>query len=129
MAAGDAPGAFGKQIDDALEDLHHGDITLEQITKRVHVRGRGPDVIVMPEMPRISADIARGYLPSLLPDSAANPHPLPFFRDVVRVPHSVWAAHLIDAAGGPVSRARDEVIAFLRKRLQGEALFSPASIV
>jgi dienelactone hydrolase len=54
----------------------------------------------------------------VLPDSAANPNPPPFFRDVVRTPHSVLTAHLVDEAGSPTLRARDEVIAFLRGRLK-----------
>ncbi|MEO5559093.1 MAG: dienelactone hydrolase family protein [Dokdonella sp.] len=65
----------------------------------------------------------------VLPDSAANPDPPPFFRDVVRVPHSVLTAHLIDAAGEPTLQARDEVIRFLQSRLHGEAPFSPESII
>lgn len=64
-----------------------------------------------------------------LPDSAANPNPPPFFRDVVRVPHSVLTAHLIDAEGEPTCRARDEVIRFLRDRLHGESPFVPESII
>lgn len=65
----------------------------------------------------------------VLPDSAANPDPPPFFRDVVRVPHSVLTAHLIDADGEPTARARDEVIAFLRARLHPEARYSPETII
>lgn len=65
----------------------------------------------------------------VLPDDAANPDPPPFFRDVVRVPHSVLTAHLIDADGEPTRRARDDVIAFLRRRLHGDAPFSPESIL
>ena len=64
-----------------------------------------------------------------LPDSAANPNPPPFFRDVVRSPHSVLTAHLIDAEGEPTLQARDEVIRFLRARLHGEAPFSPETII
>lgn len=65
----------------------------------------------------------------VLPDSAANPNPPPFFRDVVRVPHSVLTAHLIDAEGEPTLAARDEVIRFLKKALHGEAPFSPETII
>ncbi len=69
------------------------------------------------------------FVGRVLPDSAANPNPPPFFRDVVRVPHSVLTAHLIDEDGQPTQHARDEVIAFLRSRLHGEASFSPESII
>lgn len=64
-----------------------------------------------------------------LPDSAANPDPPPFFREVVRSPHSVLTAHLIDAEGEPTREARDEVIRFLRERLHGESAFTPESII
>lgn len=53
-----------------------------------------------------------------LSDSAANPHPPPFFKHVVASPHSVVTAHLIDAAGEPTLAARDEIIGFFRQRLQ-----------
>lgn len=59
------------------------------------------------------------FVARVLPDSAANPDPPPFFRDVVRSPHSVFTAHLVDEAGHPTLQARDEVIAFLRERLLG----------
>jgi dienelactone hydrolase len=53
----------------------------------------------------------------VLPDSAANPAPPPFFEHVVASPHSVVTAHLIDEAGQPTLAARDEIIAFFRSRL------------
>ncbi len=54
----------------------------------------------------------------VLPDSAANPEPPPFFKHVVASPHSVVTAHLIDEAGQPTIAARDEIIEFLRHSLQ-----------
>ncbi|WP_370414486.1 dienelactone hydrolase family protein [Streptomyces fradiae] len=53
----------------------------------------------------------------VLPDSAANPAPPPFFAEVVGSPHSVVTAHLVDEAGHPTLRARDEILAFLTARL------------
>jgi dienelactone hydrolase len=53
----------------------------------------------------------------VLPDEAANPDPPPFFADVVASPHSVVTAHLVDQDGHPTMQARDEIIAFLRRRL------------
>jgi dienelactone hydrolase len=53
----------------------------------------------------------------VLPDSAANPHPPPFFQHVVASPHSVVTAHLIDDAGQPTIAARDEILAFFARRL------------
>lgn len=57
------------------------------------------------------------FLGRVLDDSAANPAPPPFFSDVVASPHSVVTAHLIDRAGEPTIAARDEIIAFLTRRL------------
>jgi dienelactone hydrolase len=53
----------------------------------------------------------------VLPGTAANTNPTPFFRDVVGCPHSVVTAHLVDEQGHPTMRARDEIIAFLAERL------------
>lgn len=55
----------------------------------------------------------------VLPDSVANPAPPPFFRDMVKTPHSVVTAHLVDEEGHPTLQARDEIIAFLAERLRG----------
>ncbi|MFP2901034.1 dienelactone hydrolase family protein [Corallococcus sp. 4LFB] len=57
------------------------------------------------------------FLPKVLPDSAANPSPPPFFERVVGNAHSVVTAHLIDAAGEPTLAARDEILAFFARRL------------
>ena len=59
------------------------------------------------------------FCPRVLPDSAANTEPPPFFAEVVGSPHSVLTAHLVDAEGQPTRAARDEVLAFLRLRLHG----------
>ena len=65
----------------------------------------------------------------VLPDSAANPDPPPFFKDVIRSPHSVLTAHLVDREGEPTIRARDEVLAFLRLRLYRDAPDTVESII
>lgn len=57
------------------------------------------------------------FVGRVLPDSAANPEPPPFFKYVVASPHSVVTAHLIDAAGEPTVAARDEILAFFSQRL------------
>lgn len=44
---------------DPLDDFVQRNITLNNITKRVHVTGAGPAVIVMTEMPGISPEVAR----------------------------------------------------------------------
>jgi dienelactone hydrolase len=53
----------------------------------------------------------------VLPGSAANPEPPPFFKDVVETPHSVVTAHFVDQEGHPTAAARDEIVAFLVERL------------
>ncbi|GGW27171.1 dienelactone hydrolase family protein [Streptomyces xantholiticus] len=53
----------------------------------------------------------------VLPGSAANTAPPPFFRDMVETPHSVVTAHFVDENGHPTVRARDEILAFLTDRL------------
>jgi dienelactone hydrolase len=58
------------------------------------------------------------FVPRVLPDAAANTDVAPFFATHVTTPHSVVTAHLINAAGEPTLTARDEILAFLRQRLQ-----------
>ncbi|MFI8513337.1 dienelactone hydrolase family protein [Streptomyces sp. NPDC085460] len=60
-----------------------------------------------------------------LPAEAANADPPPFFREVVGCAHSVVTAHLVDEAGHPTLRARDEIIAFLKERLAGPSAGPP----
>jgi hypothetical protein len=58
------------------------------------------------------------FVARVLPDSAAKRDGLPsFFEHVVKSPHSVVTAHLIDEAGQPTVAARDEIIAFFVRRL------------
>jgi hypothetical protein len=57
------------------------------------------------------------FVARILPDSAANPNPPPFFRDVVQTPHNVVTVHLIDEAGQPTLDARDEILRFSAHRL------------
>jgi dienelactone hydrolase len=49
----------------------------------------------------------------VLPDSAANPN------SPMKNPHSVVTLHLIDEVGEPTVQARDDILAFFAKRLQG----------
>ncbi|WP_067824583.1 dienelactone hydrolase family protein [Nocardia inohanensis] len=64
-----------------------------------------------------AAALGPRFEPRVLPGSAANPAPPPFFSQIVGCPHSVVTAHLVDAAGEPTAAARDEIIAFLVARL------------
>lgn len=71
-------------LDDTLDDFTALGITIDSITKLVHVAGSGPAVVLMPEMPGISPDVARFgrwirdagftvYLPSLFGVDGAYP--------------------------------------------------------
>jgi len=71
--------------DDPLEDFDPRAVTLDGITKVVHVAGAGPAVIVMTEMPGISPHVARFsrwvrdagftvYMPSLFGRDGAVPN-------------------------------------------------------
>lgn len=59
------------------------------------------------------------FVARVLPDAAAHPAPPPFFARWVASPHSVVTAHLIDEAGQPTIAARDEILGFFARRLQG----------
>ena len=62
------------------------------------------------------------FVARVLPDSAANREPPPFFKHVVASPHSVVTAHLIDEAGQPTIAARDEILGFFAQRLRCESV-------
>ncbi len=55
------------------------------------------------------------FVGRVLPDSSANPEAL------MKNPHSVVTAHLIDREGEPTRQALDEILAFFRQRLIGAA--------
>jgi len=70
--------------DDTLDDFDHRPVTLDGVTRTVHVAGAGPAVIVMAEMPGISPHVARFarwvrdagmtvYMPSLFGRDGAVP--------------------------------------------------------
>jgi dienelactone hydrolase len=70
--------------DDPLDDFEARSVTLDGVTKTVHVAGTGPAVIVMAEMPGISPHVARFarwvraagftvYMPSLFGRDGAVP--------------------------------------------------------
>ncbi len=71
--------------EDPLEDFNSRDVTLNGVTKVVHVSGMGPAVIVLTEMPGISPQVARfsrwvrdagftTYMPSLFGRAGAVPN-------------------------------------------------------
>ncbi|MCA6121459.1 dienelactone hydrolase family protein [Bradyrhizobium sp. WSM 1704] len=59
------------------------------------------------------------FVGRVLPDNAANRDVPPFFDKFVTTPHSVVTVHLIDEAGQPTIAARDEILAFFKRRLSG----------
>jgi dienelactone hydrolase len=59
------------------------------------------------------------FIGRVLPDSAANPEAPPFFEKHVPGPHSVVTVHLVDEAGEPTIKARDEILSFFAYRLSG----------
>ena len=75
------------------------------------------------------AALGERFVGKVLPDRSANPDPPPFFRHVVASPHSVLTAHLVDADGEPTAQARDEVLAFLQRRLFAAPLFDAETIL
>lgn len=65
------------------------------------------------------AALGARFTAKVLPDEAAARENLPPFHAAhVPTPHSVVTAHLVDAAGQPTLDARDEIISFLKARLQ-----------
>ncbi len=64
-----------------------------------------------------AAALGDRFVARVLPDSAANPDTPLFFDKVVACPHSVVTAHLIDEAGQPTIKARDEILSFFGQRL------------
>ena len=65
-----------------------------------------------------SAALGDRFEGHVLPDAAANTTDLPpFFEHVIKGAHSVVTVHLIDEAGQPTLAARDEILAFLGRRL------------
>lgn len=72
------------KVDDSLEDFLRREVTINDVSKVVHVAGAGPAVIVMTEMPGISPHVARFsrwvrdagftvYMPSLFGRDGAVP--------------------------------------------------------
>ena len=64
-----------------------------------------------------SAALGDRFVGRVLPDSAANSDVPPFFAQHVTTPHSVVTVHLVDEAGQPTIGARDEILAFFKRRL------------
>ena len=90
----------------------------EQLTVRAY-RFDGDRYCTAQRFEAYAAALGPRFEPRVLPSSAANPTPPPFFEEIIGCPHSVVTAHLIDAEGEPTLAARDEILAFLSERLHG----------
>jgi dienelactone hydrolase len=101
-------------VDDPLDDFAHRDITLDGVTKRVHVAGSGPAVIVMAEMPGISPQVARFarwvrdagftvYMPSLFGRDGAVPQAEEGMAILQRACVSAEFRALVGGASSPVT--------------------------
>ncbi|WP_418959496.1 dienelactone hydrolase family protein [Streptomyces tritici] len=80
----DTPAGRGHPLDDPLDDFARRTVTVDGTGRTVYVTGSGPAVVLMPEMPGISPDVARFarwmreagltvYVPSLFGVDGAHP--------------------------------------------------------
>ena len=114
----DAPGALEISSDELAqvrERLDREDLSV------LALRFQGDKYCRAERFDAYRAALGDRFVERVLPDSAANPDAPPFFKDVIRCPHSVLTAHLVDRDGEPTIAARDEVLAFLRMRLYRDA--------
>jgi dienelactone hydrolase len=79
-------------------------------------RFEGDALCRQPRFDTLSELLGDGFLPVVLPDSAANPAGM---KAQGRPPHSVFTGDLVDAPGEPTRAAVDELIQFYRERLRG----------
>ncbi|MBM4778355.1 MAG: dienelactone hydrolase [Archangiaceae bacterium] len=92
----------------------------EQLTVRAY-RFEGDQFCTAQRFAAYAAALGPRFEATVLPTSAANPKPPPFFEKVVGCAHSVVTAHLIDEAGQPTLAARDAILSFFTQRLTGAA--------
>ncbi|MBL8940578.1 MAG: dienelactone hydrolase family protein [Archangium sp.] len=90
----------------------------EQLTVRAY-RFEGDRFCTAQRFAAYAAALGPRFEATVLPTSAANPRPPPFFEQVVGCAHSVVTAHLIDEAGQPTVAARDAILSFFTQRLTG----------
>ena len=111
------------EITPAELDAVRGRLEREDLTVRAY-RFAGDRFCAEQRFTAYSRALGPRFIGRVLPDSAAANSDVPaFFEQVVRCPHSVVTAHLIDRAGEPTLAARDEILAFFRQRLLGEFSF------
>lgn len=106
-----ATGLSGEELAAVRERLEREDLTV------LAYRFAGDKWCRAERFAAFSEALGPRFVARVLPDTAANPEPPPFFKHVVASPHSVVTAHLIDEAGQPTLAARDEILAFFGSRL------------
>ncbi len=92
----------------------------ERLTVRAY-RFEGDSFCTAQRFAAYAAALGPRFEATVLPTSAANPNPPPFFAKVVGCAHSVVTANLIDEAGQPTLAARDAILSFFTQRLSGGA--------
>lgn len=110
----DAPGAL-ELSEDELRDVR-ARLERDDLEVRAY-RFEGDTFCRAERFAAYERALGKRFVARVLPDSAANPAPPPFFAKYVTSPHSVVTAHLIDEQGQPTLAARDEILAFFRARL------------
>lgn len=106
-----ATGLAGEELAAVRERLEREDLTV------LAYRFAGDKWCRAERFAAFSEALGPRFVARVLPNTAANPEPPPFFKHVVASPHSVVTAHLIDEAGQPTLAARDEILAFFGSRL------------
>lgn len=110
----DAPSALDSSSEE-LQQIRHR-LEQEDLTVLAY-RFQGDPICRAERFAAYAEALGTRFQARELPDSAANQDVSPFFKRHVPFPHSVVTQHLVDTAGHPTLAARDEIIAFFKKRL------------
>lgn len=106
-------------IESSQDELAEVRKRLEQNDLVVHGYRFAGDLICRAERFAAYADaLGDRFISHTLPDSAANSDVSPFFQKHVAYPHSVVTQHLINEAGQPTLKARDQILSFFTERLK-----------
>lgn len=111
----DEPGG----LESAPEELHTIRTRLEREDLTVLAyRFTGDRFCTAERFAAYSRALGDRFVSRVLPDESAQLEGAPpFFAEHVNFPHSVVTVHLVDREGEPTVRARDEILAFFRRRL------------
>jgi dienelactone hydrolase len=115
----DNPGAIESSAEELARiraRLEHEDLTV------LGYRFEGDSFCRAERFAAYRAALGDRFIGRVLSDAASNAGPKPpFFEQFVKTPHSVVTVDLVDQTGQPTLAARDEIIAFFRKRLKPPA--------